>query len=191
MLDIEVHARERQAPLAIVLDAPRSQLPADRQKKPEERQAQRVLREWMESNRTKQQPHTGSVEKPHTQTETEDQLRTFRALASVTDDDSQCFEGLRRSKLSQPGPASHETRGSDEDVEEGHKQPEPGDRNELSQSELGLHRATRPDQGDFDRTMPVPEDTNGKEVSISISHDGDYCIAMAIVPVSHEGAFSR
>ncbi|GAB7339800.1 hypothetical protein MBLNU457_6349t1 [Dothideomycetes sp. NU457] len=70
-------------------------------------------------------------------------------------------------------------------IEEDHEQPEIRDQSSPLQAAFTSHKGTRPDEGEFDRTMPVPEDTNGEEVAISISHDGDYCIAMAIVPVAH------
>jgi len=140
MQDIEIYARERQAPLAIVLDERRSRPFDTMEKKPEERQARRLLREWTESNILKE---------------------------------------VRRVDLS----------------EGGHKTSKIGHRAKPPQSELASHEENGPDEREFDRTIPIPEDTNGEEVPISISHDGDVCIAiamaMAIVPPAHESALSH
>lgn len=116
MLDIEIHARIRSAPLAIVLDRRRLRFG-----NPEESQARQISKHWRQRT-----INGGSEGDP------------------VESDHSRTIEGR----------------------EEGES--------------IDIH----------DRTLPVPGDTDGDEVAISLSHDADVCVAMAIVRLDMSDAGS-
>jgi len=40
-------------------------------------------------------------------------------------------------------------------------------------------------EGDFGGVLPVPESTDGEEVEVSLSHDEEFVVAMALVTTKH------
>ena len=52
------------------------------------------------------------------------------------------------------------------------------------QDKLGIDEAyNEKSDVEFDPVIGIPRHTDGEEVTISLSHDGDICIAMAITPL--------